>query len=269
MTAVALLFLIAAWAIVSGIFEIAAAIRLRKEIKNEWLLILSGGLSVAFGILMIANPGAGAMAVLWLIGVFVGGLRRAARLPRVQAEEARRSERRGSRLKRGRAPDRRTRLLFRRDRSAADSALRLVPVPIAESADVRVRHRYRMPGDENGEEVPVARIRRTCASTRWPLRASRAASRWPRRLAEPAQRQEEGDVLGDTGDILVVAAHRLEVVAPAEDDAGVEAGDETMRRKSTKVTARPADQRSKRPPVAPPTTRPVAIAASMSANVRG
>jgi uncharacterized membrane protein HdeD (DUF308 family) len=69
-TAVALLILIAAWAIVHGIFEISAAIRLRKEIKNEWLLILSGVISVVFGGLMIANPGAGAMALLWVIGVF-------------------------------------------------------------------------------------------------------------------------------------------------------------------------------------------------------
>jgi uncharacterized membrane protein HdeD (DUF308 family) len=69
-TAVALLFLIAAWAIVHGIFEMAAAIRLRKEIQNEWLLILSGAISVLFGIVMIVNPGAGAIAVLWLIGLF-------------------------------------------------------------------------------------------------------------------------------------------------------------------------------------------------------
>ncbi|HTS22189.1 MAG TPA: HdeD family acid-resistance protein [Casimicrobiaceae bacterium] len=70
LTAIALLILIAVWAIVNGVFEIAAAIRLRKEISNEWLLILSGALSIAFGVLMIANPGAGAMAVLWLIGAF-------------------------------------------------------------------------------------------------------------------------------------------------------------------------------------------------------
>lgn len=69
-TAVALLILIAVWAIVQGVFEIVAAIRLRKEMKNEWLLILSGALSVLFGVFMIASPGAGAMAVLWLIGVF-------------------------------------------------------------------------------------------------------------------------------------------------------------------------------------------------------
>ena len=69
-TAIALLMLIAVWAIVHGVLEISAAIRLRKEIQNEWLLILSGVLSVAFGALMILSPGAGAMAVLWLIGAF-------------------------------------------------------------------------------------------------------------------------------------------------------------------------------------------------------
>ena len=69
-TAIALLILIAVWAIANGVFQIAAAIRLRKEIANEWLMILSGALSIAFGVLMIANPGAGALAVLWLIGAF-------------------------------------------------------------------------------------------------------------------------------------------------------------------------------------------------------
>jgi len=69
-TAIALLVMIAVWAIVSGVLEIVAAIRLRKEIANEWMLILSGALSVAFGALMIISPGAGALAVLWLIGSF-------------------------------------------------------------------------------------------------------------------------------------------------------------------------------------------------------
>jgi uncharacterized membrane protein HdeD (DUF308 family) len=69
-TALALLLLIAVWAVANGVFQIAAAIRLRKEIDNEWLLILSGVLSVTFGVLMILFPGAGAMAVLWLIGAF-------------------------------------------------------------------------------------------------------------------------------------------------------------------------------------------------------
>ena len=70
LTAIALLILIAVWAIANGVFEIAAAIRLRKEIANEWLMILSGAVSIIFGGLMILNPGAGALAVVWLIGVF-------------------------------------------------------------------------------------------------------------------------------------------------------------------------------------------------------
>ena len=69
-TAFALLTLIAAWAIFTGVFQILAAIRLRKEIGNEWLLILSGVLSVVFGGLMIVSPGSGALAVLWLIAAF-------------------------------------------------------------------------------------------------------------------------------------------------------------------------------------------------------
>ncbi|WBJ44009.1 hypothetical protein PALA42_05736 [Pseudomonas aeruginosa] len=53
-----------------GIFQIVAAIRLRKSIQNEWWMILSGAISVLFGVLMIANPGAGALAVVWVIGAY-------------------------------------------------------------------------------------------------------------------------------------------------------------------------------------------------------
>jgi uncharacterized membrane protein HdeD (DUF308 family) len=70
MTALVLLMFIAAWAVLMGIFEIAAAIRLRKHIDNEWLLALSGVVSIAFGVLMFLQPGAGALAVVWLIGSF-------------------------------------------------------------------------------------------------------------------------------------------------------------------------------------------------------
>jgi uncharacterized membrane protein HdeD (DUF308 family) len=70
LTALVLLYLIAAWAIVRGIFEIIAAFHLRRELTNEWLLALNGVLSVLFGILLIAAPGAGALAVLWMIGTF-------------------------------------------------------------------------------------------------------------------------------------------------------------------------------------------------------
>ena len=70
MTALLLLIFIAAWAIVMGIFQIIAAIRLRKEIQNEWLLGLSGVLSVLFGITMFVQPGAGAIAVIWVIAAY-------------------------------------------------------------------------------------------------------------------------------------------------------------------------------------------------------
>ncbi|HMK21031.1 MAG TPA: HdeD family acid-resistance protein [Terriglobales bacterium] len=70
MTALVLLMFIAAWAFVMGIFQIIAAIRLRKEIQNEWLLGLSGVLSVLFGIIMFVQPGAGALAVIWVIAAY-------------------------------------------------------------------------------------------------------------------------------------------------------------------------------------------------------
>ncbi len=69
-SAFALLLLIAAWAIVAGIGQIVAAVRLRKEIKGEFLLILGGVLSVAFGVLAFLFPAAGALAVVIWIGAF-------------------------------------------------------------------------------------------------------------------------------------------------------------------------------------------------------
>ncbi|HEU0205058.1 MAG TPA: HdeD family acid-resistance protein [Burkholderiaceae bacterium] len=65
-TALALLMVIVAWALFVGIFQIVAAIRLRKEIEGEWTLGLSGLVSVLFGVLMIVSPGAGALAMLWM-----------------------------------------------------------------------------------------------------------------------------------------------------------------------------------------------------------
>lgn len=69
-TALALLFYIAVWAIATGVLEIVAAIRLRKEIQGEWLPLLAGLASVVFGTLLIWHPGAGALTVLWLIGSY-------------------------------------------------------------------------------------------------------------------------------------------------------------------------------------------------------
>jgi uncharacterized membrane protein HdeD (DUF308 family) len=67
-TALVLLLFIAIWAIIIGVMQIWGAIQLRKEIEGEWLLILSGLLSVAFGVLLLVQPGAGALAVVWIIG---------------------------------------------------------------------------------------------------------------------------------------------------------------------------------------------------------
>ncbi|MCA0892519.1 HdeD family acid-resistance protein [Microbulbifer agarilyticus] len=67
-TALVLVIFIGAWALVRGIFEIIGAIRLRKEIDHEWLLILAGILSVIVGLFLLIKPGAGALALLWLIG---------------------------------------------------------------------------------------------------------------------------------------------------------------------------------------------------------
>jgi uncharacterized membrane protein HdeD (DUF308 family) len=65
-----LLIFIAAWAIATGIMQIVGAIRLRKEIDNEWLLIAGGILSVIFGLVMLAQPGVGAVALIFVIGTY-------------------------------------------------------------------------------------------------------------------------------------------------------------------------------------------------------
>jgi uncharacterized membrane protein HdeD (DUF308 family) len=68
------LALLAAWALSTGVFQIAAAIRLRKEIEGEWLLVLSGALSVILGLAILAFmwwvPGASIVSVGWVIGVY-------------------------------------------------------------------------------------------------------------------------------------------------------------------------------------------------------
>ncbi len=70
-TALALVLLVASWSVVTGVAEIVAAIRLRKQIRHEWLWILSGVLSVAFGVLLFLLPAAGAVALAIWIGAYM------------------------------------------------------------------------------------------------------------------------------------------------------------------------------------------------------
>ncbi|WP_141576916.1 HdeD family acid-resistance protein [Actinomadura sp. WMMA1423] len=68
-TAFVLLMLIAAWAVATGVLEIAVALALRKELRGEWTYALTGVVSVIFGILLFAWPVSGALAIVWLIGL--------------------------------------------------------------------------------------------------------------------------------------------------------------------------------------------------------
>jgi uncharacterized membrane protein HdeD (DUF308 family) len=70
LTALILILLIGANALLSGVLDIATAIRLRKVVQDEWLLMLSGAASVIFGILVFLFPGAGALAMIWIISLY-------------------------------------------------------------------------------------------------------------------------------------------------------------------------------------------------------
>jgi uncharacterized membrane protein HdeD (DUF308 family) len=70
MTAIILLYFIAFWAIAIGIMEIIGAIRLRKEIDNEWWLVAAGAASVLFGVILLVQPGSGALALIFVIGAY-------------------------------------------------------------------------------------------------------------------------------------------------------------------------------------------------------
>ncbi len=69
LTALALVLIMGASAVVSGVLQVAMAIRLRKEIRGEWLLGLAGVVSLLFGGFVLLFPGAGALALVWLIAL--------------------------------------------------------------------------------------------------------------------------------------------------------------------------------------------------------
>lgn len=69
-TALVMTIYIGVWALMTGVMEVVAAIRLRKEIQGEWLLILGGLISVLFGIFVLMQPAAGMMAMLWALATY-------------------------------------------------------------------------------------------------------------------------------------------------------------------------------------------------------
>ena len=70
LTALVLVLVMGANALITGVLEIVAAIRLRKEIQGEWLMILTGIIAIAFGVFVFLFPGAGALALVWLISLY-------------------------------------------------------------------------------------------------------------------------------------------------------------------------------------------------------
>jgi uncharacterized membrane protein HdeD (DUF308 family) len=77
MTTLVLLMFIAIWAIIIGAIQIWGAIALRSVLQREWLLVLSGALSIAFGVILMVQPGTGALAFVWMIAwyaIFFGCL---------------------------------------------------------------------------------------------------------------------------------------------------------------------------------------------------
>ena len=68
--AFALLWFVSAWAILTGVIRISAAVRLRKEIEGEWMLILNGAFSVLLGIVIIFRPRAGLITLVWVLGAY-------------------------------------------------------------------------------------------------------------------------------------------------------------------------------------------------------
>jgi uncharacterized membrane protein HdeD (DUF308 family) len=69
-TALAFLYLIAAWAMVTGVLELVAAFQLRRQVEGEWVLALAGIVSIVLGLLLALRPGSGLVAVVWFVGAY-------------------------------------------------------------------------------------------------------------------------------------------------------------------------------------------------------
>lgn len=70
LTALSLVYLIAAWSIVTGVAEVVAAVQTAARRMPRWLVGLSGAISILFGLLLFISPGAGALSLVWLLGLY-------------------------------------------------------------------------------------------------------------------------------------------------------------------------------------------------------
>lgn len=69
-TALVLLYVVAFWAIVTGLIEISTAFSLHRTISHEWTLVLAGVVSLLFGLFLIVRPGRGLLTLVWLVGIY-------------------------------------------------------------------------------------------------------------------------------------------------------------------------------------------------------
>ena len=93
LTALTLLYIVAFWAIATGVFQIVAAIELRRELEGEFWLALGGVASIVFGALLVAFPGTGLITLVWLVGIWavvfgISSLGLAYRLHGIHAEQS-------------------------------------------------------------------------------------------------------------------------------------------------------------------------------------
>ena len=70
LTALSLLYLVAFWAIVTGTFQVIAAVALRRELDGEFWMALGGVASIVFGAVLVAFPGGGLLSLVWLVGIW-------------------------------------------------------------------------------------------------------------------------------------------------------------------------------------------------------
>jgi len=66
----ALVYVIAIWALLTGVLQIVVAVQFRHVLKDEWMLVLGGMLSILFGVLLFVFPAAGAVSLIWVIGFY-------------------------------------------------------------------------------------------------------------------------------------------------------------------------------------------------------